>query len=352
MTVPARFCLLLALLAAGCGPQPGTWWKGNLHTHTFWSDGQEFPEVVCALYKGRGYHFLALTEHNLMAQGEKFARGRRLASLEDLRARFDEAGRFLLISAEEVTDQVAEVPVHFNALNVSRPLLPVGGQTVGEVLRRDLERIRAVPGALPILCHPTLKDAIASEDLLALGGLEFMEIYSGNPDQNNAEDERIWDEVLTHRARAGGKPLYGLAVDDAHQYGEPGPRRALPGRGWVMVRAPALTADALLEALRRGDFYASSGVTLNDVRIGPRSYALAIDAKPSIDYSTEFLGTGGRVLAVKRGPRATYRLQGHEGYVRARVRSSKPHPNPVEPGEVESAWTQPVFVTPSRSVGV
>ncbi len=351
MTLLARLGLCLILLAAGCSREPqGVWWKGNLHTHTFWSDGREFPETVCALYKGRGYHFLALTEHNLLPRGEKFAQGRQLATLEELARRFDEPGRFLLISAEEVTDQLAEKPIHFNALHLSQPIMPAGGRTVGEILRRNLERIQASQGALAILCHPTLKDALVATDLFALADLQFMEIYSGNPDQSNAQDERIWDEVLTHRAGTGGEVLYGVAVDDAHQYGEGGARRATPGRGWVMVRSPALSAEALLAAMRRGEFYASSGVTLADVKIGPRSYALTIEAQPPASYRTEFIGAGGRVLAVKTGQNAVYRFQGDEGYVRARVRSSTPHPNPVEPGELEAAWTQPVFVTPSRSV--
>src|SRR5437868_6509038 len=48
------------------------WWKGNLHTHTFWSDGDDFPEMVAEWYRTRGYHFLALTDHNILAQGMRW----------------------------------------------------------------------------------------------------------------------------------------------------------------------------------------------------------------------------------------------------------------------------------------
>src|SRR5205814_702981 len=27
------------------------WWKGNLHTHSFWSDGDDFPEMIADWYK-------------------------------------------------------------------------------------------------------------------------------------------------------------------------------------------------------------------------------------------------------------------------------------------------------------
>ena len=39
------------------------WFKGNLHTHTTDSDGQMSPDDCAALYRGRGYDFLSLTDH-------------------------------------------------------------------------------------------------------------------------------------------------------------------------------------------------------------------------------------------------------------------------------------------------
>ena len=51
---------------------PPRYWKGNLHTHTFWSDGDDFPEMVVDWYRQHGYQFLALTEHNVIADGEKW----------------------------------------------------------------------------------------------------------------------------------------------------------------------------------------------------------------------------------------------------------------------------------------
>ena len=39
------------------------WFKGNLHTHTTESDGKLSPEECYALYKSKGYDFLARTDH-------------------------------------------------------------------------------------------------------------------------------------------------------------------------------------------------------------------------------------------------------------------------------------------------
>jgi len=49
------------------------YWKGNLHTHSLWSDGNDYPDMIADWYKTHGYQFLALTEHNLLAEGEKWA---------------------------------------------------------------------------------------------------------------------------------------------------------------------------------------------------------------------------------------------------------------------------------------
>src|SRR5689334_13381892 len=128
------------------------WWKGNLHTHTFWSDGDDFPEMVAEWYRTHGYHFLALTDHNVLAQGIKWRdepglikkagdktgvekylkrfgpawveiRGEgekrevRLKPLDEFRALVEERGKFLMIPAEEISDKAEGGPLHMNASN-------------------------------------------------------------------------------------------------------------------------------------------------------------------------------------------------------------------------------------------
>ena len=55
------------LIAALDGPSP-RWLKGNLHTHSFWSDGDDFPEMIADWYKRHDYHFLGLTDHNVLSE--------------------------------------------------------------------------------------------------------------------------------------------------------------------------------------------------------------------------------------------------------------------------------------------
>src|SRR5439155_4292784 len=166
-------------------------------------------------------------------------------------------------------------------------------------------------------------------------------------------------------------PLYALAVDDAHNYHALGAARSNPGRGWVVVRAPRLTASDIVAAMQAGEFYASSGVRLRDVRRDKDCYEIEIEPEQGVTYTTQFIGTRegfdraskpilgkkgeplpvtpsysqqiGEVLSLSKGTNPSYKLKGDEIYVRARIVSSRPKVNPYAKGEFERAWTQPLI---------
>ena len=50
------------------------WYKGNTHTHTLQSDGDSTPDEVTRWYKERGYHFLVLSDHNVLTPIAELAR--------------------------------------------------------------------------------------------------------------------------------------------------------------------------------------------------------------------------------------------------------------------------------------
>ena len=70
--------LWLLVLLAGCatgGPESSAgdrWYKGNLHTHSLWSDGNDFPEMIVDWYATRDYDFLAISDHNTLNEDEKW----------------------------------------------------------------------------------------------------------------------------------------------------------------------------------------------------------------------------------------------------------------------------------------
>jgi hypothetical protein len=382
---------LACRLTAG-GPGPARWYKGNTHTHTLWSDGDAPPEQVSAWYKDHGYHFLVLSDHNIIADREKWApvgtaarqvppdrvptgsevrerdgkREFRLKTLGELEAAFGEEGRFLFIRGEEITDKVVvdkvEKHIHHNSMNHTHLIAPAGGATVREALERTIAAVeeearKCGRTVLVHLNHPNFHWSVTAEDLAHVKGERYFEVYNGHRGVRNHGDaehlstEAIWDTVLTMRlARLGGPVLYGLATDDAHNYHKE-QATANPGRGWIQVRARELSPDAIVEAMLRGDFYGSSGVTLLDFGSDGTRLRVSILPEPGVAHVTRFIGTRvrdgqpgppGELLAEVAGTEPSYAFRGDELYVRAVVVSSRKHANGYAPGDFESAWVQPV----------
>jgi len=93
----------------------------------------------------------------------------------------------------------------------------------------------------------------------------------------------------------------------------------------------------MLEAMERGDFYASTGVELDEYEAGASAVRIAVKPTAFSKYRIQFIGKGGRLLSEQAAPSASYAFKGDEGYVRARVIESN--------GRM--AWAQPVMV-PAR----
>jgi len=396
------------------------WYRGNIHTHSLWSDGNDFPEMIADWYVQHGYNFLALTDHNVLSQGvrwkkhdeivakgykdalekyrERFGnewvetRGTpgmpdyevRLKPLSEFRKLVEKPGEFLMIQGEEISDKAEGVPVHMNATNIKSAIEPQGGKTVAETIENNLRAAeeqakRDGTETLVHLNHPNFGYAITAEDIAQVIRERFIEVYNGHPgvnhlgDEKHASVEQIWDIANTLRiAKLHAPPLYGVATDDSHVYdGKPGSR---PGRGWIMVWANKLEPETLIKAIKAGELYASSGVTLRDVHYDPAKKHLSLDIEPEdgVTYTTQFIGTKigyddkseprvikdkegkllrttrkyshdvGVVLATSKDLKPEYQLTGKELYVRAVVTSSKAPADPAFENQKQQAWTQPV----------
>src|SRR6185369_1427835 len=215
-------------------------------------------------------------------------------------------------------------------------------KSVLEVMQNDINAVlkqRASTGQpmIPHINHPNFQWAITAEDIMRVEGERFVEVYNGHPivwnagTNNRASTERIWDIVLTRRlAELRMEPIWGTAVDDAHNYHEFKTEHSNPGRGWLMVRAEHLSAPELIASLEKGDFYATSGVRLKDVRRDRKRLCVEIDDENGVTYVTQFIGTrkgcdlGGEPVLENGKPLATTRRYSPQlGAVLAEVRGAK-----------------------------
>jgi len=413
------------------------WYKCNMHMHSFWSDGLEFPEMVADWFKQHGYHFVAFTEHDRFQEGDLWissdpnsdrwesvtlahtdcieryrkrfgndwvqtrqrngATEYRVRPMAEYRHLLEEPEKFLILAGEESTqlwtDNVNEA-FYINVYNHRQSLGPQNRNGPrSELANQTYQSAQAVSKTddLPALVsfnHPNWSYSVTAEDIVAADSIRFMEAYTALEschvlgDERHASAERIWDIVLTRRlAEAQGPIVYGMVSDDCHFYldqkpsiikkhGLPANQSGRPGHAWMMVGAKELSEPAIYQAIDRGRFYGSTGITLRHLKADAQSIELEIDPVEGAHYTTQFIGTLkdydptsrpvrddqgnpmvvtrqysnelGRVLAESDGLSSRYELTGDEIYVRARITSDLPHPLPNHPGDVQRAWVQPV----------
>ena len=370
--------------------QETKWYKGNLHTHSYWSDGDEFPEMIMKWYKGRGYQFVALSDHNIIPEGikakviqgdslylkafeeylakygEDWINYRRiengvqvqLKTLEEFRPLFEEPGKFMIFKAEEVTAYLEDKAVHMGAINIQEVIQPRKGNTIVELIQNNLDAIReqSEETGEPILQHlnhPNFTYAIKAEDIIQLDGERFFEVFNGHPYVNNYGDsihdstETMWDKVnIAYQAE--GKPLLlGIATDDSHHYHKFGSKWSNAGRGWVQVRSSELTPTAIISALEAGDFYASTGVELLELKNEGHKISLEVKAQENVNYEIQFIGVKkgsmeSEILKTVNGTEASYEIPENVLFARAKIISDKLKKNPYKEGDTEVAWTQPI----------
>jgi hypothetical protein len=341
LAVLAVAALAETLPAQAAQPAP-RWYRGNTHTHTLNSDGDTPAAEVVRWYRTHGYQFLFMTDHEYVTD---------VAPLNQL---YGAPGRFLAISGQEVTQRTADESrpdkvrqAHVNALGTSTVIRPVGeryiaNQSIASTYARNIAEIRRQNGVAQVN-HPNFTWSVRLEEMIGLPDSTLLEVWNGHSDVNNLggadsagnafpSHEAVWDSLLTR-----GRMIWGVADDDSHHFkpeDADNPDLTRPGRGWIMVRADTLARDAIVGAIRRGDFYATTGVTLKTYTATRASIDLEITPRGVSRYRIEFVGRGGRVLSSATGLRARYAPRAEDGYVRVRISDSNGR----------RAWTQPVMM--------
>ncbi|MBQ7258004.1 MAG: CehA/McbA family metallohydrolase [Abditibacteriota bacterium] len=333
--------------------------KGALHVHTNISDGLLPPQEVVAKLKSKGYDFIVFTDH-----GNNF-------NLSDFIT--DDMG-LVLIPGVEINQDPAyhrnefgiEPDIHMNALGVrgyNSDWRFIEEGDVATSIEKTLDLIRE-RGGVPTVNHPnwlvgmSIREMVnVNRDFLMEIGAAFDCCYGGN--HNKESLETMWDILLTK-----GKKVYGVFTDDSHRYND-GPSEVGfdPGYnlGYVEVFAER-DEKSILEALTKGEFYASNGIYLDEYTVTNKG--IKIKVKPDLEsnghngvkiephegvrYAIMFKGKMGMPLKVVYGTEAEYTFDGNEweDYVRVKVVSNKTKDSEwqVERWQYyEALFTQPVF---------
>ncbi len=255
------------------------WLRGNLHTHTTRSDGTLSPLDTIRLYAERGYDFLAISDHDRNPDPTICASTFPLIVLPGLELSAP-LGHLLIVGSG------AYQPLHGG----------VPHQTL-------IDRFRQAD-ALVVLCHPDWGrnfNHYSFQSLAILTGFHGIEIFNGSilEDPGSPYALEKWDQLLADQ------PLvWGVATDDGH-----GPSGV--GRGWCMVQVPDRTPHAILESLKAGRFYASTGVHID--RISANEMAVRVEASDA--EAIAVIGEGGRQLAWAESPMLEYHPSARHDHV-------------------------------------
>ncbi|MCU0361782.1 MAG: hypothetical protein MUD02_04630 [Bacteroidales bacterium] len=294
------FSLLFVTLQSSDVPQ-GKYnfrFRGNTHTHARLSDenpANDVPEIA-SWYREAGYNFLCLSEHNDHVE------------LKQLICH-DEAELlpgFIMLCGNELSNER-----HHTALGINRY---IGDETsLQDGVKKTLEA-----GGIPILNHP-MDPPVNAADFIAAAGLYHLEVFNGGRKDETRRSEQLWDSIMSAQ---DGRIVYAVASDDNHY------KKSNVGKGWIIVDAPELTDADILESIRNGKFYASTGIVVDFYEVSRRSVKISSSNCDSIF----FVGRYGRVLRSVKGKSADYRLRGDEGYVRIKLKDTAGR----------EAWMQPV----------
>ena len=305
------------------------WFKGNLHTHTNKSDGDSSPEIVVDWYSNNKYDFLVLSDHN------------HLTILENNQT------KLLLIPGEEITLNVP-YSIHVNAIGIKKVIEPTIRSTKVKTLQANIDNIISA-GGLAEINHPNFRWTLNENDLVKVKGAHFLEVFNGNYNSHNyggggkKSVEEMWDEMLSKKIK-----IWGVAVDDSHHFKEEfASYRYNPGRGWVEVFAKRISEKNILESMRNGNFYFSTGVKFEKIIFNEKGIELSISGDyfnqglsnnlfTNSKYTTRLISNYGEIIDEKYGKSVKFNLSKEKGkysYFRTKTISST--------GSV--GWTQPIF---------
>jgi hypothetical protein len=213
----------------------GTWYVGDLQSHTYHSDAKASPAHLARVAQHRGLEFLAVTDHNTISHHAE------LPGLSD--------EGFLLMPAMEITTYYG----HANAWGLSK-WVDFRCKSVGDVTRSVAAACGQ--GAIVSINHP-YSDCPWTYGMIP--GVEAIEVWQGLWNRGNQQAVAWWDELLSAGRRVtgvGGSDRHEPAHYDPlfpHQVGTPATR----------IRAGELSTRALLAAIRRGE------VTIAETPGGP-----------------------------------------------------------------------------------
>ncbi len=252
-------------------PKGGNFYKACLHVHSNISDGQLTPSELKDIYKMHGYSVIALTDHQIMLPHPELndsefltitsvevAKNKGLYDLSpsfhfNLYAKNPNACTFPCFDPDSPWPRIAHVKDFYN--EEMKNFNPI-------YFRYDKDDfnkvIKACNDAGFLVCFNHPKNGLQHyRDWGGIKGLFGMECYNhAGEEEGFRENMDPIDSLLTE----GERKVYPIASDDAHE-------KKTCCHGYVMIKSTALEYSKIINALDKGNFYASTGIHIKELYI-------------------------------------------------------------------------------------
>ena len=291
----------------------GNWYKGAIHVHTTNSDGKLSPQESMRLYKKHGFDFMVITEHEKIFDYSSLA-----------------PPGLLTIKGVEYTvgEMYNGYGYHIIAMDI-----PTDFELKSRSTQDAIDQIRSAGGEA-LVAHPYWYGMIV-HDLLKIKDYIGIEVLNWGCEGDIGGGRGIssvhWDGILTV-----GRKVFGFAVDDVHYY-----TYDAVG-GWIMVKSPDLTKENVMNAIRNGEFYSSSGARALNLDVSKGKIHLECDGARYINFVT--VPTFGRRIDAEEGKLLTscdvdiskdlFFGSNPKGYIRIEF----------EDGKGKRCWLNPIFL--------
>ncbi len=316
--------------------------KCELHMHTTRSDGNATPLQAAQIYNDKGFNVCIFTDHIVDWCYGGYFNPTDMFNDKELNDYISIPGSELSVALKNRYDRPIEV--HINALGLDFPMMPsYTGNIVDEI--RENVRLSWDAGAVAQVNHPNFLWSFDYVELSQINDPYILELVNQDPGCNNYGDlsrpsvEQIWDALLSE-----GKRVYGSATDDTHYYYNYEPATSSPGYGWVVCQVPELNRTNILNALRLGKFYASTGPELESYSVDGRTIKVKVKPQDKQNFRIKFIGRYGQILHDVEGLEASYTIKGDEYYVRVRVGDDAENTVSASGIPGQALYCQPIFV--------
>lgn len=224
----------------------GEQFKGNTHIHSTMSDGNLTYQELADLYSSTGYHFIFTTDHRYTEDTSRYSKD-----------------NFIMIGGIELDGSDSRgSDYHVVGLDYMDPYDPDTPLEQGMKLLQE-------HGSFLILAHPhwtenTFEDCIRHP-------FDAVEIYNNVCHTMNGKSICLahWDFML-----ANNMNVLAIAADDAH-ISKTHPHH---NGGWIVAIAEELSKEAVMDSIKKGCFYSSTGPDILDISMNGNE--LSIETSP------------------------------------------------------------------------